>query len=231
MLVPATAGFGYVTGDTTTEVLPGDEALFAVYVFDTADGVKVMNVDGPDDWSVKVDRERVNVSVNDDYRYVKTASGYQRAVPVTLAADVPLHAEPGTYAITHTLASVEPDTAGNGSQVTFRQRQDIEFTVDVQATDAERTDGTEDETDETSGDGSDLDASASDADQAVTDADGADIDESGEQDGNEDDDASGVTGWISTDRVTDPVVLFVLFQIMWGIVLGYVLKRRGYPGR
>lgn len=201
--------FGYVEHGTSATVLPGDDVHFTVSVFGIDESVKVTRIDAPKNWRVKVDPDHVNVPPTKDYRYIETGDGYRKITSFTVTATVPISADPGDYDLTLVLAGGATQSTINGSGVTVQQRQDFPFTVTVPGDNKrdEPTKSTEKEGSTTVQSGSS----------------GLTITHPDKNRG----DAATPTGEVALDAV-DPVVFVLLFELMWGIAIIYVLKRRNY---
>ncbi len=219
LFLPSAAAFGYAQGTMEQTVLPGDEVHFTVYVLGDDLPVKVTTIDAPESWDVNVDPTYVNGTGTGDHRYIETPDGYQKLIPVTLTASVPLHADPGDYPLTVRLVSASADTGLDGSGVAVRHRESLTYTVYVSDDGAQAPDATAPDEEQDSTGSAD----------ALPDTGRSGIVVTGDSpDSQAETTDTGIQGQLVVDRVTNPVVLFVLFQIGWGIALGYVLKRRDY---
>ncbi len=203
LTTPAVTGFGYMQGATQAPADPGNEVHFKLYVFGTNESVKVTRMDAPSDWHVNVDREQVDFPVDQGFRYVTAANGYQKAVPITVSATLSHNATPGTHPITVVLTG-ERTRAAETNTVAVRQLQDIQFTVAV----------TGDTTDTAPVESSHTDTSGGGLTITAPDSTGANQSQ------------SAPTGAVTRSIGETPLFLLVLFEITWGIVLVYLVRRR-----
>lgn len=213
---PIGAGFGYVQSGAQAATTPGDEVHVDLYLSGINETVKVTRTDAPASWDVNVSSGQVTFPVDDGFRYMATGGGYRQVVPLTVTAAVPADAAPGDHDITVVL--VGEQAADTADHVAVRQRQDISFTVTVAGATGNQP-ATPEEQAETE-DTMQGNLPAEDTSEGMT------IVADDTMDTGDNAATSSPTGAVGDMRWGRPVVLLLLFEITWGIVIIYALKRR-----
>lgn len=207
LILPIVTGFGYLPGETQKTVLPGDKTQFTVYIFaENGTTLHARPVNAPDTWNVMVVPRKITFPVTSGYRQIPTDNGYTRAVPVHISVESPVSAEPGTYPVTVEVAEEVSD--GRESRVTVAQRQDFRFNVRIPGTRGstkEAGDSQEQQTRETSH-----------ANETNVGGQGLAITEETASSSDADDGTEGRTH----------LALLLLFELVWGIAVLYIVKRR-----
>lgn len=246
-ILPLSTGFGYAETATDKTIGFGGEAQFRTYVFGQTGKVTITVTEKPEHWRVTASPLEIKFPVSQGKR-LKTPSGTKQAQPVTVTVAAPTDVSPGTYAVRLLMRqhrSGEETGYNQSSSIQFRQVQPVSYTITVQSPEqGEEKSIIEQVQEQINSAGSAIqnivsdivnrnnsaDAEQRDNDSKQENSGDKDRDREGSEDqtgqdtGSQQDPNTQPTGKISSGSST---VNWVVFAMIWAVVVGYVVYRRG----